>query len=196
MTALYDLMLLLDPNAPDDRHDQILGEVKSMIEKDGTLVGQHDWGMRRIAFEIDHRKEAAYHLFQFESEAPLLDRLGHQLKIADGVLRFRTIRLKPGSPPPPVPRAEAPRPREEDSETTTVAPRAAADAPTEAEAAPEAAEAAPEAPAAEAPAAEAPAEPAVPEAPAEPAEPAAPGEAPAAEAPATDEAPASEAPAE
>jgi ribosomal protein S6 len=170
MTALYDLMLLLDPNAPDGRHDQILGEVKSMIEKDGTMVGQHDWGMRRIAFEIDHRKEAAYHLFQFEGEPPLLDRLGHQLKIADGVLRFRTIRLKPGSPPPPVPRAEAPRPREEDSETTTVAPRAAADAPPE-EAA-EAPAATPEdapAPAAEAPQAEAPAPAEAEPAPAEPA---------------------------
>jgi ribosomal protein S6 len=171
MTALYDLMLLLDPNAPEGRHAQILGEVKSMIEKDGSLVGEHDWGMRRIAYEIDHRKEAAYHLFQFEGESPLLDRLGHQLKIADGVLRFRTIRLKPGSPPPPVPRAEAPRPREEDSETTTVAPRAAADAP--AEGAEAAAEPAPETPAE--PPAETPAEPA-PEAPAEP-------EAPAAEAP-------------
>jgi small subunit ribosomal protein S6 len=184
MTALYDLMLLLDPNAPDGRHDQILGEVKSMIEKDGTLVGQHDWGMRRIAFEIDHRKEAAYHLFQFESEPPLLDRLGHQLKIADGVLRFRTIRLKPGSPPPPVPRAEAPRSREEDSETTTVAPRAAADAPAEA---PEEAEAVAAEPVADAPAPEAaPAEPAV----------EAPAAEPAAEAPAPEAEPAPETPSE
>ena len=129
MERLYDLMLMLDPQAPDGRHDQILGEVKSMIESGGTIVGQHDWGMRRMTFEIDHRGEAAYHLFQFEGPPALLDKLGHSLKISDGVLRFRTIQLKPGSPPPPVPRADAPRAREEDSETTTVAARAAADAP-------------------------------------------------------------------
>jgi small subunit ribosomal protein S6 len=172
MDRLYDLMLMLDPNAPDGRHEQILGEVKSMIESGGTIVGQHDWGMRRMTFEIDHRKEAAYHLFQFEGPPALLDKLGHSLKISDGVLRFRTILLKPGSPPPPVPRADAPRPREEDSETTTVAPRAAADAPTDAEVAPEvdeaaapvaveeapSAEVAEPAPVAEEPAAEAPAE--------------------------------------
>ena len=33
----------------------------------------HDWGSRRIAFEIDHRPEAAYQLFQFEGDNELLD---------------------------------------------------------------------------------------------------------------------------
>jgi hypothetical protein len=47
----------------------------------------------------------------------------------DGVLRFRIIRLKPGSPPPPTPR-DAPRPREErEPSEGKVAARAAADAP-------------------------------------------------------------------
>lgn len=128
MSALYDLMLMLDPNAPEGRHPEIVGDVQSMIESGGTLVGAHDWGMRRMAFEIDHRRDAGYHLFQFEGEPELLERLDHTLKITDGVLRFRIIRLKPGSPPPATPRAEPPRGREEDADAT-VAARAAADAP-------------------------------------------------------------------
>jgi small subunit ribosomal protein S6 len=129
---LYDLMLLLDSNAPDERRREIVANVQTMIEAGGTLVGAHDWGMRRIAFEIDHRQDADYHLFQFEAEgSDLLERLDHTLKITDGVLRFRIIRLKSGSPPPPAPRA-AGRPRElatQDDETATVAPRSVADAP-------------------------------------------------------------------
>ena len=135
MAHLYDLMVLLDPNVPEERHTQILDQVKSMVEGEGNLVGIHDWGLRRLAYEMDHRGEAAYHLFQFEGENPLLERLDHTLKITDGVLRFRIIRLKPGSPPPPVPRTDAPRPERmgrperagEEGERT--APRAAADAP-------------------------------------------------------------------
>jgi small subunit ribosomal protein S6 len=120
-------MLLLDPNAPEERQNELLSNAESMIQSDGTLVGRHDWGVRRMAFEIDHRPEAAYHLFQFETDKnELLERLNHTLKIADGVLRFRIIRLKPGSPPPPVPRQEAPRTRERPPDTR-VAPRAAAD---------------------------------------------------------------------
>jgi small subunit ribosomal protein S6 len=127
--ALYDLMLLLDPNAPEERQNEVLRNVESTIQSGGTPVGHHDWGIRRMAYEIDHRPEAAYHLFQFETDQrELLERLDHSLKIADGVLRFRIIRLKPGSPPPPTPRPETPRGARERPQETRVAARAAADA--------------------------------------------------------------------
>ena len=132
MPRLYDLMLLIDPNAPDGRQDQVLSEVQGMIESGGTLVGSHDWGDRRMAYEMDHRPEAHYHLFQFEGENDLLDKLNHQLKIMDGVLRFRIIRLKPGAPTPPPPRDGMPRERREEREPEgRVAARAAADAPSD-----------------------------------------------------------------
>src|SRR3954454_2547470 len=105
---LYDLMLLLDPGAPSDRQETILRDVQGLLEKSGKVVGNYDWGSRRMTFEIDHRPDAAYHLFQFETEggpAPL-DQVDHSLKIMDGVLRHRIIRLKDGSPPPPTPRDE------------------------------------------------------------------------------------------
>jgi small subunit ribosomal protein S6 len=167
MAKLYDLMLLVDPNVPDARQAEVAQEVQSMIESGGNLVGAHDWGDRRLAYEMDHRPEAHYHLFQFESENALLERLQHSLKIMDGVLRFRIIRLKPGSPPPQPPRDSASRPREEREPEGRVAARAAADAPApgeEAAAAP--AETEPAAPAPEAPAEAEPAAPAD-EAPAE-----------------------------
>jgi small subunit ribosomal protein S6 len=105
MARLYDLTLLLDPEAPEERRNAILGNIQQAIDAGGTMVGVHDWGQRRMTFEIDHRPEAEYHLFQFETDDnALLDRLDHNLKITDGVLRFRIIKLKAGSPPPPTPR--------------------------------------------------------------------------------------------
>ena len=100
---LYDLMLLLDPGAPSDRQETILRDVQGLLESGGNVVGTYDWGTRRMTFEIDHRPDAAYHLFQFETESggALLERVDHSLKIMDGVLRHRIIRLKDGSPPPP-----------------------------------------------------------------------------------------------
>jgi small subunit ribosomal protein S6 len=150
---LYDLMLLLDPGAPTDRQEAILRDVNGLLEKSGKVVGNYDWGSRRMTFEINHRPDAAYHLFQFETEggpAPL-EQVDHSLKIMDGVLRHRIIRLKDGSPPPPMPSPDR-RGGYGDYEADAAAPPADAAPAEAAEAAPvEATEAAPvEAPAADA----------------------------------------------
>ena len=128
---LYDLVLLLDPAAPSDRQDAILREVQGMLESDGSVRGTYDWGTRRLAYEIDHRPEASYQLMQFET-APggaLLERLDHNLKIMDGVLRHRIIRLKDNAPPPPMPRPEGRREHEAEqappAEDGSAAPEAA-----------------------------------------------------------------------
>lgn len=128
MERLYDLVLLIDSNAPDDRQREVVAEVESMLSSGGTIVSAHDWGTRRLSFEIDHRPEAAFHLYQFEGESELLDRLNHSLKIMDGVLRFRIVRQGRGAPPVP-PSPEPLRARREDTPDSRVAARAAADAP-------------------------------------------------------------------
>jgi small subunit ribosomal protein S6 len=130
MAGFYDLMLLLDPTAPEERRSAAISETESMIGSGGELVGTHDWGQRRMAYEIDHRPEADYRLYQFNGDNALLDRLNQRLRIMDGVLRFRIIKAKPGQPPPPPPDQQAPRRREErEAQDTKVAARAAADAP-------------------------------------------------------------------
>jgi small subunit ribosomal protein S6 len=114
----YDLMVLLDPEAPEDARAAILERIKGQLESgDATLKGDSDWGMRRLAYEIDHRTEAQYHLFQFEAAPDVLNELDRSLSIDDVVLRFRTIRLPgeaPEVPPPAPPHAPPERPRRED----------------------------------------------------------------------------------
>jgi small subunit ribosomal protein S6 len=130
MSRLYDLMLLVDPAAPEERRNAAVSETESMIGSGGELVSSHDWGTRRMAYEIDHRPDADYRLYQFNGDNALLDRLNQRLRIMDGVLRFRIIKVKPGQPTPPPPDQQAPRRRDErETQDTKVAARAAADAP-------------------------------------------------------------------
>ena len=173
MARLYDLMLLIDPNAPEERRTAAVSEAESLIGSGGEIVASDDWGQRRMAYEIDHRPEAEYRLYQFNGDNDLLGRLNQRLRINDAVLRFRIIKAKPGQPLPPAPEAQSPRRRDDrEAQDTRVAARAAADAP-----------------AADAPASEAPADgsPAAADSPAPAAAPA-PAEAPA-EAPAPADAP-------
>jgi len=99
---LYDLMLVLSATAEDDRRAKILSDVEAQItEAGGTVQRQDDWHTRPLAFEIRHQKDGEYHLVQFTGPTALLETLAHGLRIDDAVLRFRIIRVLPGTPPPP-----------------------------------------------------------------------------------------------
>ena len=124
----YDLLVLIDPEAPEERRSSIVDGVKKQISGgDGTLKGDADWGIRRLAFEIRHRPEAHYHLFQLEAAPELLQQIRHNLAIDDGVLRHRLIRLEKGAPEktPTPPVSSRPAPRSE--ETESVEPAVAAE---------------------------------------------------------------------
>jgi small subunit ribosomal protein S6 len=98
---VYDLTLLLDTALEDDRRDTILANVEEAIDRSGEIVGRHDWGVRTTAYEVRKHTDADYHLLQFRGTPDLLAALDHNLKITDGVLRFRIIKLRPGTAAPP-----------------------------------------------------------------------------------------------
>jgi small subunit ribosomal protein S6 len=98
---VYDLILLLDTTIEQERRDTILANVEDAIDRNGELVGRHDWGNRTTVYEVRKHTEADYHLIQFRGAPSLLEQLDHNLKITDGILRFRIVKLRPGTPPPP-----------------------------------------------------------------------------------------------
>ena len=83
-------------------------DVRTQIEAKGSLKHENNWGLRKMAYEIDKRNEADYRWFRFEALSELLDDLGHSLRIADGVLRFRIFKVDPDSPVMIPPAAAAP----------------------------------------------------------------------------------------
>jgi small subunit ribosomal protein S6 len=97
----YDLILLLDPEAEEERRTNILASLEQIIERQGQVISRHDWGLRPTAYELRKRGDADYHLLQFNGTPELLQQLDHALKITDGVNRFRIIKLRKGTPPPP-----------------------------------------------------------------------------------------------
>jgi small subunit ribosomal protein S6 len=105
----YELVLMLDPDITEERREQIAAEARKRIESGGSLKQDTSWGMRKLAYEIEQRTEADYRLFRFETDGGLLDDLNHNLRIADGVLRFRIFKVDPRSPAivPPAPMGAA-----------------------------------------------------------------------------------------
>ena len=112
----YEIMLLLDPELPEERANEIIQRVRDAVEAaDGTWDGHEPWGRRRLAYEIDHKAEAVYHLLLFTATPEALAEITRVLKITDGVVRHLAVRRvkgghtkAPSAPAPAVAATSAP----------------------------------------------------------------------------------------
>ncbi len=98
----YDLVVLLDPQAEEDVRAKLVADARAAIEAQGELLRHDEWGTRTLAYPIDRKTVAEYHLLQFHAGKPeLLGGLERSLRLADDILRFRIVKLKPGVPDAP-----------------------------------------------------------------------------------------------
>jgi len=89
---------MLDPTVDDGSRNEFAATTKSRIEGSGTLIAADNWGIRKMAYEIQKHGESDYRYFRFRSAPPLLDELEHNLKITDSVIRFRIFKVDPRTP--------------------------------------------------------------------------------------------------
>ena len=56
----YEILLMLDPEVPEERQNEVVARARELVEKGGgAWSGQDVWGRRKLAYEIDHKPEGA-----------------------------------------------------------------------------------------------------------------------------------------
>ncbi len=91
----YELMLVLRPDAPDERTQAVLERVTRTIVADGgQIVKAQPWGRRRLAYPIERYREGQYHILVFEAPPTTVGELERSLLITEEVLRHLVIRIE------------------------------------------------------------------------------------------------------
>jgi small subunit ribosomal protein S6 len=90
----YESMYILKPSIDDETRKSVIEKFKTLVEENGGKIEKVDeWGMRKLAYEINYISEGYYVLMTFEAEATLPLELERNYNIHDGVLRYNIIRL-------------------------------------------------------------------------------------------------------
>jgi small subunit ribosomal protein S6 len=115
----YEILLLLDPELPEERGGEIVARVRERVEADGgSWDGHEPWGRRKLAYEIDHKAEGVYHLLLFTAAPDTLAEVSRVLKITDGVVRHLAVRrVKGGTTKAPATVGAVSTPADDDSGT-------------------------------------------------------------------------------
>jgi small subunit ribosomal protein S6 len=101
MQQPYEVMVLIDVEAEEARQDEIIDRIRQIVEgAGGTFEAVDAWGRRKLAYEIDKKTEAYYHVVTFTSSGEALDEVTRVLGITDDVMRHMAVRRSTTSPGP------------------------------------------------------------------------------------------------
>ena len=90
----YELMVIFESGLEDQAIDDQVKSVAAQIATRGGAVASTDrWGRRRFAYEIDHKTEGYYVVWELTSEGADLEALERSLRLADEVVRHKLVRL-------------------------------------------------------------------------------------------------------
>jgi small subunit ribosomal protein S6 len=91
----YELMLVLQPDAAEDRAAAVIDRVtRQVVASGGQIVKVAPWGRRRLAYPIDRYRDGSYHILVFEAPPTVIDELERDLKISEEVLRHLVVKVE------------------------------------------------------------------------------------------------------
>lgn len=90
----YEVMVILDPTLEDEAIESMLGRGTRVLTEHGATIHNLDkWGLRRLAYEIQHHTEGYYALWEVTAEPAAVDELDRLLRLSDEVMRHKVIRI-------------------------------------------------------------------------------------------------------
>jgi small subunit ribosomal protein S6 len=91
----YELMLVLRPDAPDERIQAVIDRTtRQIVASGGQIVKVAPWGRRRLAYQIDRYREGSYHIILFEGPSDAVAELERGLLITEELLRHLVTRVE------------------------------------------------------------------------------------------------------
>ena len=83
----YELLTIFSATLTDEEKDAAVKKYTDLVESEGKLVGINKWGVKKLAYPINYKKEGYYVLFEFEAEPSLPKRINDLMNIDEVVMR-------------------------------------------------------------------------------------------------------------
>ncbi len=90
----YELMIIVDADVADTDVPALITRTEGLVTDEGGRIASTDnWGRRRFAYEIDHKSEGTYVVWEIVTETAGLPTTERQLRLADEIVRHKLFRL-------------------------------------------------------------------------------------------------------
>ncbi|MCA0363908.1 MAG: 30S ribosomal protein S6 [Spirosomataceae bacterium] len=90
----YETVFILTPVLSEAQIKDAVDKFKSVLTDHGAeILNEEAWGLRKLAYTIQHKTTGFYQLFEFKSSPTLIAVLETEFKRDERILRFLTTKL-------------------------------------------------------------------------------------------------------
>lgn len=90
----YETVFILTPVLSDVQMKDAVDKFKGALTEHGAeIVHEENWGLKKLAYPIQHKTTGFYHLMEFKGEPSVVDALELEYRRDEKVMRFLTVSL-------------------------------------------------------------------------------------------------------
>ena len=90
----YETVFILNPVLSEDQIKETVKKYEDFLVSNGAeMVSKEDWGLKKLAYPIQHKKSGFYHLFEFKAPGEVINPLEVEFRREERMMRYLTVRL-------------------------------------------------------------------------------------------------------
>lgn len=90
----YETVFILNPVLSETQIKEAVEKFESFLTSKGAeIVAKENWGLKKMAYSIQHKKSGFYHLIEFKAKGDVIEPFEVEYKRDERVMRFLTVKL-------------------------------------------------------------------------------------------------------
>ena len=90
----YETVFILNPVLSEDQIKETVKKFEDFLVSNGAkMISKEDWGLKKLAYPIQHKKSGFYHLFEFTVPGEAISPLELAFRRDERVMRYLTVKL-------------------------------------------------------------------------------------------------------
>ncbi|NEV94326.1 MULTISPECIES: 30S ribosomal protein S6 [Psychroflexus] len=90
----YETVFILNPVLSEEQIKETVKKYEDfLVSKGAKMVNKEDWGLKKLAYPIQHKKSGFYHLFEYTVDGATIEPLEVMFRRDERMMRYLTVAL-------------------------------------------------------------------------------------------------------
>ena len=90
----YETVFIITPVLSDVQMKETVDKFRDFLKEQGAeIVHEEDWGLKKLAYPIQHKSIGFYHLIEFVAQGAVVEKLEIQFRRDEKIIRFLTMKM-------------------------------------------------------------------------------------------------------